>query len=277
MNMQVREGGSGIYVRMVKGDFNRNVGFTLVEFLVSTAVFCLLMLLLLAFFNQATSAWQNSEKKTDAFREARAAFHYIRRDLQNITVTEQIPICTGLQAEAVVTGGNCAAPGNSNKIFFLCKVPRTGQITGGNKSDLCATGYYVAYTRCGISGGAYNLHRYFKSSDKTWGANSPAPGIGLQPYLINRSNPLFILAAATRDGDEILARNVTDFIIRPCRSDFSSPSIWPVFEKPAFFDVSLRAFNYNSAKKFQGPEDWMRDTTLRLQNSRLFRMRVNTN
>ncbi|MDD5260472.1 MAG: prepilin-type N-terminal cleavage/methylation domain-containing protein [Methylacidiphilales bacterium] len=275
--MRLQEGGAVIYAQIGMGGLNRNEGFTLVEFLVSTAAFCILMLLLLSFFNQATSAWQNSEKKTDAFREARAAFHYIRSDLQNITVTEQIPLYTGSQAELVAVGGNYAAQSNSDKIFFLCKAPRAGQVVGGNKSDLCATGYYVAYTRCGISGGAYNLHRYFKSSDETWGANSPAPGAGLQPYLTNRSNPLFMPAAATRDGDEILARNVTDFIIRPCRSDFSSPSIWPAFERPAFFDVSLRAFNYSTAKKFQGSEDWTRNTMLRMQNSRLFRMRVSTN
>ena len=254
--------------------------FTLLELLVSMSVLSILILMLFAFFNQATSAWQGCEKKIDTYREARAALYYLRRDLQNMQAGGAVAFYINPQSDTVSFSGN-ASP-NSDKIFFISSVSRDGQDAARSKSDLCSIGYYVAYTnptdaQSSIGTGAYNLHRYFKSSDETWADNPATPVTGLLPVLTNTASFLYQPATATRNGDEIIARNVVDFHIKPYRTDFTSTSSWPINEKPAFFDICLRACNYDTARKLQSAQDWTNTAmlaTVKTQNIQIFRTRV---
>lgn len=268
--------------RAFRSGFRSSPGFTLVELLVSMTVLSILILMLFSFFNQATSAWQGCEKKIDTFREARAALFYLRRDLQNMQAGGCIAFYINPPTTTLAFSGSPAPASSADMIFFISMVARDGQDSTKNKSDLCAIGYYVAYTRAtdaanSLGGGAYNLHRYFKSSDDAWVDNPATPTTGLLPAFTNPANPIFQAATATRNGDEIIARNVIDFHIKPYRSDLSTVSPWPVNEKPAFFDISLKAYNYDTARKLQSAQDWTNASTLatvKLQNVQLFRTRV---
>lgn len=58
--------------------------FTLIELIVSMAVFAILMLIIMSFFDSAQRVWTESYNKSTAYENARIAFDLIERDLQCI-------------------------------------------------------------------------------------------------------------------------------------------------------------------------------------------------
>jgi Tfp pilus assembly protein PilE len=60
------------------------IRFTLVELIVSMAVFAILMLIIMSFFDSAQRVWTESFSKSTAYENARIAFDLIERDLQCI-------------------------------------------------------------------------------------------------------------------------------------------------------------------------------------------------
>jgi prepilin-type N-terminal cleavage/methylation domain-containing protein len=256
-------------------------GFTLIELLVATSVLAILILLLFSFFSQATHTWKSSESKVNAYSEARAALYYLSHDLQNARITSRIPF---YKNPAIDNNGDgsFAPPEHGDKIFFITTSGSDAQDPTLSNSDLCAVGYYIAYTSPsnGINRGAYNLHRYFKSSNTTW---SNATG-GLLALMSDPNALLFPSANATRStgGDEIIARNVIDFFIQRYTGDADPIQLddGDYHTQPAFFDISLRAYNYDTAQKFTSAQDWTNSNTMetvKSQNAQLFRLRVNLN
>jgi competence protein ComGC len=69
----------------------KRAAFSLVELLVTMGVLSTLMILLMSFFTQATDAWNKSENRIDSYREVRATFYYIKRDLGTMIVSDQLP------------------------------------------------------------------------------------------------------------------------------------------------------------------------------------------
>ena len=259
----------------------------------AVAVLSTLMVLLFGFFDQATQAWQASERKIDAFREARAALYFLRRDLQGMVVDENIPWVMFNDPQGVNDAPppsgygpiRATAPlaANGDTLFFISRQSLDAQ-EAGSLGDLCAIGYYLSYSSnlqagdSGIPRRSYKLHRYFKSSNAAW-EQGGATATGLRPFLtalstqraadasggqpataaaafLASSQTLFA-AANPVSGDEVLARNVVNLFIRAYRSDHTQiPTAGPLGEKPAFFEISLLALNNDTAAKLASQADW---------------------
>jgi len=269
----------------------KNIGFSLVELLVSMAVLSTMMLLLFGFFDQATKAWSSSEKKIDAFREARAALYFLRRDLNSLLLTENLPMVyfdnpTTAQNQGLFVG-NPPTQAHGDFIMFLSS--QAPEVLGSGQSEVCAVGYYLAYWRTSsgsgqnaINNASFQLHRYFFDSDETWnnsGAGASTAS-GLFPFLQSNPNPVngsfsgypFAPATGTPNGDDVIARNVINFECRPYDEDNnpiipSNPTAGylyldqndPAIEEISYFRVALTAFNFDTAQKLSSPDDWYMD------------------
>jgi len=266
--------------------------FSLVELLVSMTILTTLMVLLFGFFEQATRAWQNSEKKVDAFREARAALYFLKRDLEGLLVDASIPFFQSDDPSAfspiIYSGPGGTPTANGDLLFFISSQSFDAQDSARGKSDLCAVGYYPVYDRDSAAMGnrrSYRLLRYFKSSDDTWENGSA----GLKVFLttVQSGTPdyavLFPPAQGTADRDEVIARNVVNFKVQPLDENYQ-----PLLAtngnrfntKPAFFDISLTALNQETAQKLSVQDDWHKlppgysNSPLFKQNAQEFRLRV---
>lgn len=263
-------------------------GFSLVEILVSVAILSVIMVLLFGFFDQATQAWKFSEKKIDAFREARAAMYYLRRDISALVISTDLPLVHYDNPKSVppdlYTGGPTPPAAHGDFILFISS--QSPEAQGNAKSDLCAVGYYLAYWRAqGGSGAAannhasFNLHRYFYNSDNTW-QNPASAGIGIFPKLTQPGGILFAAAQGSAIGDEVIARNITNFSCVPYDADNNPITAvgGQITERPNHFRISLTAFNFDTAQKFNAQEDWYYDeasaTPLERQNAQVFSMKV---
>lgn len=278
-------------------------GFSLLELLVATAVLSTMMVLLFGFFDQATQAWQTSERKVDAFREARAALFFLRRDLQAMVVDEHLSWVFYNDPQAVPPAyGSIVAKAppraHGDTLFFISRQSPEAQ-KSGSRGDLCAVGYYlhfspdltVAEAGTGRIRSTYKLHRYFQSSDEAWERG----GQGLLPFLraratqpatpadaLLRSSQLLFFPANPVAEDEILARNVINLFIRAYDSaNTLLPADGPLLTRPAYFEISLLALNNDTAAKLASQEQWhapadfnSRSQLLR-ENAREFRLRVN--
>ncbi len=242
-------------------------GFSLLEILVSTAILTIMMVLLFSFFDQATTAWQRTEKKVDAYREARAAFYYLKRDFQTMVVQNDITWLyyndPAVTPEITFTGAPRSPANHGDAVFFISTQPAGSQDPGQNTSSQCAVGYYLAYSpdngTLGTGTSSYKLYRYFKSSDSIWNQTGTE---GIFPRLTTNA-PLFPAAGATSAGDEVISRYITDFFIRPMEIDAltGKPKLMTLTDgeqniKPAYLDVSMKAFSYSSAQKLKTQNDW---------------------
>lgn len=247
--------------------------FTLIEILVSVTVLSMMILFLFSVFNLASQAWQSSEKKVDAFREARAALFVMRRDLSGIQVGTNLPMA--LNQTLVDNLGTTSKP--ADQLFFISSLSSAMQ--GGNVlGDLCSVGYYVGWgvnsfqtNGTSISSKSYNLFRYFRPSDNNFSnltvfwTGFALPG-SLQPA--NLKKIYENASTQPQSGDEVLARNVVGFRIRPYYwqtvvatngTNISTNTVLfstntgtlqdaAVFtNRPAFMDVSMAVINYATA------------------------------
>jgi type II secretory pathway pseudopilin PulG len=232
--------------------------FTLTELLVSTAILTVLVLVMFNVVDNASRAWRLTEQRVDAFREARAALFIISRDLSSIIDLHQknsaLPAFVlnnghphGTELLADIPDATPDKP-HADNVFFFCTLPANAQ-ESGNLSDICSVGYYMRYRQMSDVDpnapemfrklGSYALVRYMKSSNATFSV------------LESGTRPLFQGATT----DDILARNVIDFYVKPLRADGTTVTPWDINEMPAFVEISLTAFNYATAKQFD-KADW---------------------
>lgn len=271
--------------------------FSLVELLVSMTILTVLMLMLFGFFEQATKAWQASEKKVDAFREARAALYFLKKDLEGLYVDATVPylLCKdpGNTFPIGYSGANRPTTAHGDALFFISSQPTAAQDASLAKGDLCAIGYYLVYDRdssaqaLGTQRSSYRLLRYFKSSDVTWNDG----GFGLLPLfssiLTGGGAPdfskLFPNAEGRHTGDEVIARNVINFGVRALDADYTelTPDSGNRYQvRPTFFDISLTALNLETAQKLATQGDWHKappaygGSILFKQNAQEFKLRV---
>ncbi|MGF1679019.1 MAG: type II secretion system protein J [Candidatus Methylacidiphilales bacterium] len=264
-------------------------GFSLVEIMVSVTVLSIMMVLLFGFFDQSTQAWKSSEKKIDAFREARAALYYLRRDLSSMHVSGDLPFVYYEDPAAVppslYSGGPTPPGAHGDLILFLSS--QSSEAQGDGKSDLCVVGYYLAYWKSRSSGGSdaannpsFQLHRHFQNSNETWNNG----GRGVFPMLTTAGpktiEMLFRPASGISNGDEVIARNVTNFSCVPYDADGNIiPTTGGVItQRPNHFRVALTAFNFDTAQKFTRQEDWYYNEAtanpLERQNAQTFTLKV---
>jgi type II secretory pathway component PulJ len=151
--------------------------FTLIELMAATTVLSIILLMMVGMQDQMSKAWSNSNRRTDATREARAACRLMAQDLtclvfrkdRNDNVASTIaPALTNRGIPFLYSSNGAGSlitiptPQSSASYFFGVSSRRA---SGADSGDLAIVGYYIASTNTtNVSGFVttnYNLYRHF--------------------------------------------------------------------------------------------------------------------
>jgi len=126
-------------LRATRGSRPSRGGFTLIEVLVATAVFLVLLTLLLSITSHAGKIWQSSENQKSRREVARAALEMIARDFEST----QFPLRSG-SANSLEFARNPAAISATykNRDALFWQAPLSGPSESG---DLQEVGYFVQW------------------------------------------------------------------------------------------------------------------------------------
>ena len=195
--------------------------FTLIELMAATTVLSIILLMMVGMQDQMSKAWSNSNRRTDATREARAAVQTISSDLTGL-LTRQNTNMDGFPGSVAVANmglpfvysSNGVIPSslgltlptnlqtNSSFLFGVC----TKKSRSPTDPDLAIFGYYIGQTNgTNINGFPftnYNLYRYV--------VRPAATAAALSGVTSGNLNTLFPDIAA---NSEILARNTCNLRI----------------------------------------------------------------
>ncbi|HEY5814487.1 MAG TPA: prepilin-type N-terminal cleavage/methylation domain-containing protein [Terrimicrobiaceae bacterium] len=225
----------------LSGNFRQRspLGFTLIEMLAAMAVLSLLVVAMMAIVESATKLWRDSEGRTDACREARAALLIMARDLSNAVAGTNVDFM-----KFNLRSGAAGTDYGSN-VFFLASLPASAQ-SASSKSDVCEIGYFLALDRTAASTNrTLNLYRYFRNSNQTFSNLS--------------TSSLFTNITTGATGEELVARNVVGMKITPVSA---SEGDWipfgPTAEAPLpkVIEITLSAIGQDAAKKLQDSTNW---------------------
>jgi len=193
--------------------------FTLIELMAATTVLSVVLLMMVGMQDQMSKAWSNSNRRTDATREARAAARLMAADLRGMGFRPNTPNSSYDSFATVLSNqglpylyssngtGSLTIPNaqsGSAYLFALCNQASRGT----NYTDIGLVGYYIAASgRTNINGFVvtnYNLHRYYVPASNaisnltSWFASKTAT------TLFSGVNP---------STDDILARNTCNLRI----------------------------------------------------------------
>ena len=151
--------------------------FTLIELMAATTVLSVILLMMVGMQDQMSKAWSNSNRRTDATREARAACRLMAEDLSCLVFrpsnnrdnsvdsyapalnNQPIPFLYSSNGEGPITIPN-NQPTASYLFGISCRKP-----SGSGSEDLAIVGYYIASaTTTNVSGFTntqYNLYRHY--------------------------------------------------------------------------------------------------------------------
>ena len=226
--------------------------FTLIELMAATSVLSVVLLMMVGMQDQMSRAWSNSNRRTDATREARAALQMISRDLSGLITRQKTNMDGYVGTIAMTNAGlpfvyssNGANPGGltlpsgiqPNSSFLFGYTSKKASAT--NSPDLAAFGYFIAKTNTtNINGYVttnYNLYRYTLDPASTVTAlNSVASG---------NLNSLF---PGISSNSEILARNTCNLRILFYSSKDAGKS---VVDGPNYRVFSASTANFYSGSK----------------------------
>ena len=193
-------------------------GFTLIELMAATTVLSVILLMMVGMQDQMSKAWSNSNRRTDATREARAACLLMARDLSTFTMRgkafgrfDSFP--TSLTNAGVpfyyYNGSGGLAPNSApNCAQFFGLIPQVGKTN--DPADIALVGYYIApATNTNVNGfvtTSYNLFRYYIPP------SNAAAGIATWLSSPNGTAPNLFTNIIT--NSEILARNACNLQIK---------------------------------------------------------------
>jgi len=191
--------------------------FTLIELMAATTVLSVVLLMMVGMQDQMSKAWSNSNRRTDATREARAACRLMAQDLSclvfrrtNNDSADSIPAALLTQGVPFLYSSNGTGPITipskqpSASYFFGLS---TRKPSGSGPEDLGIFGYYIASKlTTNVSGFVttnYNLYRHYVPANNA----------------VNNLNAWF--SSTTKDAEdlfnptnaEILARNTCNLRI----------------------------------------------------------------
>jgi type II secretory pathway component PulJ len=150
--------------------------FTLIELMAATTVLSIILLMMVGMQDQMAKAWSNSNRRTDATREARAACRLMAQDLSYLVFRRtNNRTADSISAELLKNGvpflyssngaGNLITipnPQSSASYFFGIS---SRKASGANPGDLAIVGYYIASAiTTNVSGFVttnYNLYRHY--------------------------------------------------------------------------------------------------------------------
>ena len=155
--------------------------FTLIELMAATTVLSIILLMMVGMQDQMSKAWSNSNRRTDATREARAACRLMAQDLSclvfrrtNNDTADSIPAALLKNGVPFLYSSNGLGPAGgadliplgdsqSSASYFFGISPR--QASGANPGDLAIVGYYIASAKTvnvnGFTNTTYNLYRHY--------------------------------------------------------------------------------------------------------------------
>jgi hypothetical protein len=147
----------------------------------ATTVLSVILLMMVGMQDQMSKAWSNSNRRTDATREASAACRLMAQDLSglvfrgtNYDSADSIPAALLKNGVPFLYSSNGLGPNGgadliplgdsqSSASYFFGISPR--QASGANPGDLAIVGYYIASAKTvnvnGFTNTVYNLYRHY--------------------------------------------------------------------------------------------------------------------
>jgi Tfp pilus assembly protein PilW len=194
------------------------VAFTLIELMAATTVLSVILLMMVGMQDQMSKAWSNSNRRTDATREARAACLLMAQDLSTFamrgkTFTPYDSFPTNLTNAPVpfyyFNGSGGIAPGGAPGCAqFFGLIPQASKST--NPADIALVGYYIATaTNTNVNGFLttnYNLFRYYIPPSNA--------ASGIATWLSSPNGTAAALFTNIANNSEILARNACNLQIQ---------------------------------------------------------------
>lgn len=224
-------------------------GFSLVEMLVATAVFVMMLTLLLTITSQMNSAWQQADAQKSRRQSARALLDTIVRDMESAL----LPLNSG-NTEKVWFLMNPAAVGFRHRdcLFWQAALPEDG-----GKSDVTMVGYFVRWDgtrsilcRVHIPPGDPNYRIY--EAPETWlndaFLNTVAPADKASDYRGLLAENVFALWVTLRDRQGSL-------IVAPYDSRVAN-------NLPASAEVALVIADPSAARRLNAPLATYNQTTV---------------
>jgi prepilin-type N-terminal cleavage/methylation domain-containing protein len=158
-------------------------GFTLIELMAATTVLSVILLMMVGMQDQMSKAWSNSNRRTDATREARAACRLMAQDLSGLVVRrtnndnatpDSIPAALLTNGVPFLYSSNGLGPAGGTDLIPLGDSQSSAsylfgissrRASGTNSGDLAIVGYYIASATTtnvnGFTSTTYNLYRHY--------------------------------------------------------------------------------------------------------------------
>jgi type II secretory pathway pseudopilin PulG len=258
-------------------------GFTIAELLVAAFITIGMVVLLASIFTSMSSTASRATRRTDAFRDARAALQMMERDLTGLVAAKQTAY---FALDKRWQDGNDtysnSSSGNPNRQLFALIASRNkpAGVAANAIGDVCAVGYY-----CKWENNRYTLRRFFLNSVATYNRIVPQLSGGNLSYT---SASVLYTPGAT---DDLLATHVWNLQFTPYKSDGSVDTTYPLVmnpsssaaQMPAALEISFNAMSPSAGKTVasiaKNPSDWMDPqaanyTKLVAPNSYEFRTRL---
>ncbi len=229
--------------------------FTLVEMLVSVAIFSLLVLLLFGLMEGASKLWRRQTAAEESFREARSALNVLSRDMYGAVISTNTYwfYCNG-----------------TNQLAFLTTLPNTAQGSTDALGDVCAVGYSLEWGPS-ETGGQNNmsLYRYVCFSTPTYNNYLLAPTYPIENIFVNPDGVNTVRQLIARDIPEVSFAMYTN-------DPTGAP--WPstqAFLSNMTIDVGITALNDRTAVQLTTQAQWQATNSVSIkQNEELFALRV---
>jgi prepilin-type N-terminal cleavage/methylation domain-containing protein len=252
--------------------------FTLIELMAATTVLSVILLMMVGMQDQMSKAWSNSNRRTDATREARAACLLMAQDLSTFamrgkTFGQYDSFPTNLTTAPVPfyyfngSGGGGIAPGGATECAqFFGLIPQAGK--SNNTADIALVGYYIASTnQTNVNGfvtSSFNLYRYYIPP-----SNAVA---GIASWLSSANGTAATLFTNIAANSEILARNASNLQIKvygstnaPVTNGFNFSNVVSTSSKDFYrgnkMGIELSFYPEDSAQKITNSA-WMNKTNI---------------
>lgn len=223
----------------VKGPCSvRRSAFTLLELLVATAVFSILVLVLVAISNHALRTWSRNENKSDLREAARSAINLMGSELRQAALPVYRGDTKGLQF-VVNPSSVSAAFKNRDCIFWQAPVA-----SSRTKGDLAIVGYFIRK-----DGNVPKLCRFFVNPDDPDYQIYSSPDAWVTDDLLNSKAP----ANEASDLQGVFLENVPGMWITvysdaatPYAADYDSRTAKVL---PARVEISLALMDKTGARR----------------------------